>query len=271
MLKIRTTTDPAAEPLHLDEVKNHLRVNIATDDDLINGLIRGAREWVESFVGRALVSQIKRLTLDKFPSDDIITIPFVPLVSVSTLKYIATDGTLTTRDAGDYKVDIESEPARITPAFSEIWPATRAEINAVQVNYLCGYASPATASVANNTLTTTNRTFADDDIVRLTNSGGALPTGWSTKTNYYVINASGNTFELSLTSGGAAVAITADSGGGTHFVNDAGKEIPRDILSAMLLIIGHLYEHREAVSEVNYKQVPMAAKALLRMNRVKFY
>ena len=44
---------------------------------------------------------------------------------------------------------------------------------------------------------------------------GTLPTGLSINTTYYVVNASGTTFNVSLTSGGASINTTA-AGSGTH-------------------------------------------------------
>jgi len=45
-------------------------------------------------------------------------------------------------------------------------------------------------------------------------------------------------------------------------------KVPDDVKAAIKLIVGHLYEHREAVSEVTLNEVPMAAKALLWPNRI---
>jgi len=41
------------------------------------------------------------------------------------------------------------------------------------------------------------------------------------------------------------------------------QSVPEDIKSAMLLIIGHWYEHRESVSIGNFTEVPMTAESLL--------
>lgn len=59
--------------------------------------------------------------------------------------------------------------------------------------------------------TAPGHTLANGDRVIL--KGSALPTGVSADTVYYVISMSGNTFQLSLTSGGAAIALTADGAG----------------------------------------------------------
>jgi hypothetical protein len=58
------------------------------------------------------------------------------------------------------------------------------------------------------------------DRVRVTNTGGAVPTGLAINTNYFVIaaNLTANTFSLSATSGGAAV-VMSDNGSGVNSFN----------------------------------------------------
>ena len=52
------------------------------------------------------------------------------------------DGNTQTLASTEYLVDAVSEPARLTPAYSKTWPATRNQANAVTVTFVCGYASP---------------------------------------------------------------------------------------------------------------------------------
>ena len=61
------TGEPAAEPVTVAEVKSHLRLQHASEDDLIAGLIRAAREEVERATGMALIDQTWRLVLDRWP------------------------------------------------------------------------------------------------------------------------------------------------------------------------------------------------------------
>ncbi len=49
---------------------------------------------------------------------------------------------------------------------------------------------------------------------------------------------------------------------------DAGADVPASVKSAMKLLIGHLYEHREMVSEIKTTEVPMTVKSLLGMDRM---
>lgn len=43
---------------------------------------------------------------------------------------------------------------------------------------------------------------------------------------------------------------------------------PQTIVMAMLLLIGHWYEHREDVSELNLKNIPLGVQALLEMEKI---
>lgn len=72
-----------------------------------------------------------------------------------------------------------------------------------------------TFDAATDTATAAAHGLVDDDIVELSNSGGALPTGLAAKTKYYIISATANTYQLSDTQGGAAINFT-DNGSGTN-------------------------------------------------------
>lgn len=63
-------------------------------------------------------------------------------------------------------------------------------------------------------VTWTGHTLSNGDIVVFT-STGALPTGITAGTNYFVVNAATDTFQISATSGGAAIN-TSGSQSGTH-------------------------------------------------------
>ncbi len=81
----------------------------------------------------------------------------------------------------------------------------------VSFDFVDGDVNPGT-----NKITENSHGMSNGQPLRLTNSGGALPAGLAENTDYYVISAGANDFELSLTKGGSAVDITAAAGGGTH-------------------------------------------------------
>lgn len=127
------------------EVKANSHITTASEDALIESMIYGAMEMAETLMGgRAIMPQTWDLTLDNsFPCE--IELTRIPVASVSYIKYIAEDGTLTTLDPSQYVLDASSDfsPAIISPAYNVIWPTTRVQRAAVQVRFVAGYADAA--------------------------------------------------------------------------------------------------------------------------------
>jgi uncharacterized phiE125 gp8 family phage protein len=140
----RLITPPAALAVDLDLAKKHLKidpVDTATDainDATVTAWIKGITGHAEHYMGRSLINQTWRVTLDKFP--DAIKLYNPPLVSVASLKYLDENGVERTLDPADYKVDGVSEPGYIVPAPGTEWPNTDcAQVNAVYAEFICGY------------------------------------------------------------------------------------------------------------------------------------
>lgn len=132
------TSDAATEPVTTAEAKTHLRVTGTDDDTYIGTLITAARQYVETFLNRALITQTWEWRLDGFSLWTLI-VPMAPLISVTSIQYIDGEGTTQTLATTEYTVDAKSEPARIAPAYGKYWPATRYEMNAVTITFTAGY------------------------------------------------------------------------------------------------------------------------------------
>lgn len=131
---------PAVEPVTLAEAKAQMIVETSAYDALITSKIRAAREWVEDYLGRALVAQTWRTQFDWFPgSRGVIRLNRSPLQSVTSIEYIDDAGDTQTLDADAYVVDTTSEPARITPAPGYSWPSTQNRAGAVTITAVHGY------------------------------------------------------------------------------------------------------------------------------------
>jgi len=109
-----------------------------TGDQLLNVLIKSARQYAEQLLGRYLITQTVDLYLDEFPTQ---AINMRPLQSVTEITYVDTAGDTQTLSAADYIVDSTGSPARITPAYGVSWPSTRDQVNAVKVRFVAGYGS----------------------------------------------------------------------------------------------------------------------------------
>ena len=255
---------PVTNPVSLTEAKLHLRVDHSTDDSLISSQIDAATEWCEKYEGQAYVMRSYKAYLPRFQTE--ITLPFPPLVTVSSVQYYDTAGDLQTLSTDVYTVDNDSMPGRIYLTYGQNWPSTYPVPKAVIITYTTGYATPFTiadATFVDNKLTLGNAVFAAEDLVRVTTDQSDLPSPLVVGTNYYVSDVSGSTIKLETTVGGGVVDI-ADAGTGTHFIGfgDMGS-VPERVRSAIKLAISHLYEHR---GDENI-EIPSSVKNLL-MERI---
>lgn len=76
-----------------------------------------------------------------------------------------------------------------------------------------------TALASTDIITAYGHTLANGDRVVLKQVASALPTGLSADTVYYVVSSATDTFQLSLTSGGAAINFTTNGAGVVYKLN----------------------------------------------------
>lgn len=139
-MKTNLVTEPAIEPLTLQEAKDHIRVDGVVDDSYIEPLIKVAREATERYLGRALITQTWDLFMDRFPwPQTFLEIHTPPLQSVTTVKYIDNDGAQQTLSSSIYTVDTNAEMGTLELAFNQVWPSIRDVSNAVEIRFIAGY------------------------------------------------------------------------------------------------------------------------------------
>jgi len=136
-MPLAMVTPPAAEPVTLAEAKTHLRVTAADEDTLIDSLIPTARQWAEDFTRRALITQTWDYTLDAFADE--IEIPLPPLQSITSVKYLDTDGVEQTLATTEYTVDTAATRGLVRLAYGKSWPSVRDQANAVTIRFVAGY------------------------------------------------------------------------------------------------------------------------------------
>jgi len=144
---LRRTSAPAVEPVTLSEAKAHCRVDTSADDTLIQGYITTAREWVEDYIDRALVTQQLVMKLDAFPAE--IELPRPPMIASGTatavtITYVTGEaGGTATLSASEYRVDRDSTPGAIRTLYAGSWPSHLIDQNSVTVSWWAGYGDSA--------------------------------------------------------------------------------------------------------------------------------
>lgn len=154
---IEVVTGPTARFLEDARVWDHLRRPLsgspaAPDDEAQIAAYRNAAEAAldgpDGELGRAIITQTLRLTLDTFPFDGLrampIVLPMPPYQSVSSVTYIDRAGSTQTLASGAYYVvNGQSQPTQIWPAPGTVWPSTQDRPAAVTVEWVAGYGDAA--------------------------------------------------------------------------------------------------------------------------------
>lgn len=149
-MSLELDTAPAVEPVSTADAKTHLRVDHSDEDTYIDSLVATARREAERISWRQLITATWKLHLDHFPAGNCpIYLPKPPLQSVSAITYIDTNGDSQTWASSNYRVDANSTPARITPAYNVSYPSTRNITSAVTIEFISGYGADGSDVPAN--------------------------------------------------------------------------------------------------------------------------
>lgn len=157
MQNVVVSVAPTEEPITLAEARAHLVMDddLTGDNSLISEFIIGAREKIEQFTNRSIVTQTLKLYLDAWPYDkradghpSQIILRRPPVQSVTSVQYVDTDGVTQTFDSSKWVADTDAEPGRLYPAYGEVWPPVRAQPKAITVTYTAGYGVPSVDSDA---------------------------------------------------------------------------------------------------------------------------
>ena len=147
---LRVHTPPVVEPVSLADAKAQCRVDSSTEDALISSYITMAREYVESTLDVALITQTLEARYDTFPLWELI-LPRPPMApGAVTVTYRDEAGQMQTISsaASQFQVDQYVTPGRIYPLYENVWPAVRGDENSVTVQWTAGYGASGASTPA---------------------------------------------------------------------------------------------------------------------------
>ena len=148
---LSVVTPPTQEPVDIDALKLHLKIDTNVDEGVIATLGLAAREYLEAATRRTFIYTTLDYTLDAFPCGPIV-LPMPPVSSVTSVSYVDTNGDTQVWAAGatGYRTSLpqgpHAEPGQIFPAYGIQYPVTRCQKDAVTVRFVAGY-GPSRSSV----------------------------------------------------------------------------------------------------------------------------
>lgn len=283
--RVSVSTPPAVRPVTMQQARDHLNILDDEEDGKLSMLLDAAVGQVEDDTGVGLCTRTNVLKLDAFPAGGFIRLPVAPLQSVTSVYYtpLETD-TPVLLSSASYRVDTDSKPGRIWLRDAYDWPTDELiEANGVSITYVAGYGTGASGISGTVTMTIaapgvvtwTAHELLENDAVTITTTG-ALPTGITAGTVYYVRDVTTNTFKLASTRGGSAITTTG-SQSGTHTATLADgrpSSMPHGLVHAILLLVGHWFANREATTDQssgNVSKLVMGYEPLINQHRLEWF
>jgi uncharacterized phiE125 gp8 family phage protein len=138
-LPLVVTAQPASEPVSLVEAKAQCRVDGTDSDTELNIYILAARVFVEEYTGTKLVSQA--VLMQGAQLCDLYDLPAAPVISVTSVKYLDTDGAEQTLSTDVYELVNTGLEPQIRRKINQVWPSIRCASDAVRVTAVVGYST----------------------------------------------------------------------------------------------------------------------------------
>ena len=157
---------PTHEPVTLEEMREHLRIDDEDEHVYLIDCISEAREAIEEWTGLALLFQRWKLTIDRWPigaerwwdgvqqgsaimlygpnSSQSLKLPKFPVIGVHSVTTYDENSNATTINVSNvFDIDTSQKPARMKVKFGETWPTALRALNAIEVQYNAGYGTTA--------------------------------------------------------------------------------------------------------------------------------
>ena len=164
---LTVTKQPAAEPVTVQQARNHCRIDDASDDELLEGYIKAARIMAEGYLSRVLITQTLLWTVR--PQSNLhaershlwgpLTLPRAPVQSIASVIVLDERGNATAVSAATlpivppaqftgYIIDLALEPGRLRlghmTALIDGRTLNHAGLEYLQVSMIAGYGTHTT-------------------------------------------------------------------------------------------------------------------------------
>jgi len=124
------------EPVALNEIKAHLRIEDNEDAVYLLGIIKASREVAENYTECAIVDRSFTLNMSNFKNE--IEIRRNP-IDISTISIAYTDDDGADQVVTNFMVDSNRYITKIKPDYGELWPAIKTGRDKVRITFTAGY------------------------------------------------------------------------------------------------------------------------------------
>ena len=137
-MRLTLLTGPAAEPLELDDLKAHLRLDGEDEDQYLASLITTSRLHVEAAMGLALITQRWLWQADRWPPGGCVELPIRPVQAIEQVSVMTAGASEDVIGAGDYEADIAGGVARLVAASGSL-PQPGVRLGGARITFRAGF------------------------------------------------------------------------------------------------------------------------------------
>ena len=144
-LQTRVITDIVTEPVSVAEAKLYCKVQDTADDALFPVLITSARRMLEKYTMTSFAQKTLHATWVETPKDNVIELPYGPIISVDKIYRIDEEGTEEelVLNSDYYVMGDQDAIIKIT----SYWSSGMVYVNSIRVEYKAGYGNAATETL----------------------------------------------------------------------------------------------------------------------------
>jgi len=138
---LNTTVEPTCEPVTLGEAFAYAEFEdpSESESERMRGLLVAARKKFERDTSRALMTQTRTATFDRFSPCGEQVFHVVPIQSVA-ITYKDENGATQIWGTGNYQTDFSNIPPRVAPVDGGSWPNTKCgTFKVATFTLVCGY------------------------------------------------------------------------------------------------------------------------------------
>ncbi len=135
-MTVALVTPPALEPLTLQEVKNHLRIDHEHEDNLLADTLKAARQFVEFSSHQKCISQTWRQYESRASDSCAVTLQVGPVISIASVTAFDAEGTPTVLSPETYGLFRGEDPSVLQ--FSNLMAQSTAS-NGFEIDIVAGF------------------------------------------------------------------------------------------------------------------------------------
>lgn len=135
-MNYKVLTLPTFEPVTLQAVKDHLKINWENEDSLLSQYISASRDEAETYTGFMLCKQLIEQRFDSFHNPFLLAVGNVK--TIDSIDYVDQNGQVQELDSSFFVLSTFKQLPEVSLAPGKNWPETNGQSESVRIKFWAG-------------------------------------------------------------------------------------------------------------------------------------